>query len=161
MIASPRRFFPAVFVLLGFLLVPLTARAQADYGFRGGFYTDGTDPFIGFELLHRIGRTDWMFNPNVEAAFGDNRNTVTLNADAHYDLETSGDLSLWVGGGPAIVFRSFDRPFGRGSDNRTDLGLNLLAGVGFNPRASIRPYFQVKMLLSNESEGVIAFGVRF
>jgi hypothetical protein len=40
-------------------------------------------------------------------------------------------------------------------------GLNLLAGVGFWPRQTVRPYVQGKVILSNNTEAVLGFGVRF
>ncbi|HEX9945480.1 MAG TPA: hypothetical protein VGG03_25995, partial [Thermoanaerobaculia bacterium] len=90
----------------------------------------------------------------------------TLNLDAHYDLRTPASYALWVGGGPAVIFSNFDPPpgcRGRGceSDDETELGLNLLAGVGFWKRQAIRPYVQGKVVLSDNTEAAIAFGLRF
>jgi hypothetical protein len=69
-----------------------------------------------------------------------------------------------VGGGPAVIFSGFDAPAGCrrcDDDNQTDLGLNLLAGVGFWKRQAIRPYIQGKVTLSDNTEASIAFGLRF
>jgi hypothetical protein len=138
------------------------ALAQWDFGIRGGLYTEDSDPFVGIEGLTRMGASRWYFNPNFEAVFVDNGDLFTVNGDFHYDFEPSGSVDFWAGGGPALIFRDFDRGrFGRGNDTETDLGLDLLAGLGFNPRASVRPYFQAKLILSDDTEGVVAFGVRF
>lgn len=134
--------------------------AQWDLGIRGGIYTEDTDPFVGVELLTRVGDSSWFFNPNFEAVFVDNGDLYTLNGDFHYDFEPSGSIDLWAGGGPALIFRDFDRR-GRGDDSETDVGLNLLAGIGFNPSARIRPYIQGKLILSDDNEAAVAFGVRF
>ena len=137
------------------------ALAQWDFGIRGGIYTEDSDPFVGFELVTRVGDTSWYFNPNFEAVFVDNGDLFTLNGDFHYDFEPAGSVDFWAGGGPALIFRDFERGRFRADDSKTDLGLNLLAGIGFNPQASIRPYVQAKLILSDDTEGVLAFGVRF
>lgn len=137
------------------------ALAQWDFGIRGGIYTEDSDPFLGLELLTRMGDSSWFFNPNFEAVFVDNGDLFTLNGDFHYDFEPAGSVDFWAGGGPAVIFRDRDRGRFRDDDSETDLGLNLLAGLGFNPRASIRPYVQAKLILSDDTEGALAFGVRF
>ncbi|MGH9464276.1 MAG: hypothetical protein ACRD0X_01435 [Thermoanaerobaculia bacterium] len=135
---------------------PRVAAAQWDFGVRGGVYTDESDAFVGVELLHRIGPPQWFFNPNVEWVFLERGDLVTLNADFHYDLLVDAPVDVWVGGGPAILFNNPDR-----GDDETDAGLNLLVGVGFLPGDAIRPYVQGKIVLSDETEAVLAFGVRF
>lgn len=143
-------------------LIAAPASAQWDFGVRGGLYTEDSDPFLGVELLTRMGDSSWYFNPNVEAVFVDNGDLFTVNGDFHYDFEPAGSVDFWAGGGPALIFRDFDRGrFSRGDDSETDLGLNLLAGIGFNPGASVRPYVQAKLILSDDTEGALAFGVRF
>ena len=76
----------------------------------------------------------------------------------------SGNMTFWAGAGPAIIFRDFDDEGRRGrrddDDGETDFGANLLAGVGM-VRGPVRPYGQVKVILSDETEAVLAFGVRF
>lgn len=137
------------------------ALAQWDFGIRGGIYTDDTDPFVGVELLTRVGDTSWFFNPNFEAVFVDNGDLYTLNGDFHYDFEPRGSVDVWAGGGPALILRDLDRPGFRDDDNETDLGLNLLAGIGFNPSAGVRPYVQGKLILSDDNQASVGVGVRF
>jgi hypothetical protein len=139
---------------------PATAQSVWDFGIRGGVYTDDSDPFVGVELLTRMGATEWFFNPNVEVVFPDRGDLITLNADFHYDLPVDAPVYVWVGGGPAIIFRDSDRGPGD-DDDETDIGLNLLAGVGFLKGQAVRPYVQGKVVISDESEAVLAFGVRF
>ena len=145
----------AAFVLL--LALPAAVGAgEIDVDLRLGVYTDASEAFVGGGILTRFGTSKWLFNPNLEYVFVDRGDLATLNADFHYDLTTQGQTDFWLGGGPALVLRDNDR----GSDD-TDLGVNLLAGVGFLRNQAIRPYFQAKLLISDNTEGVLAFGVRF
>lgn len=149
----------AVFVSL--LAVP-AARAQVDFGVRGGVYTDVEDPFVGVELLGQFDGTRWFYNPNVEYVFVDNGDLITVNADFHYDLPADTPFDVWLGAGGALIFRDYDDGrFRRDDDSETDGGLNLLGGLGFNPGGAVRPYVQGKLLLSDDSEAVLAFGLRF
>jgi hypothetical protein len=159
------RFPVLVLLVAGLLLVPTLAQAQdLDFGVRVGYYSDVEEGFLGFELLRGFGRGGhWFFNPNLEWVFIDGGDYATLNGDVHYDFDTEGPFAVWVGGGPALVYNSFDRPrrFRDDDDSETDFGFNILAGVGSARRAAIRPYLQGKILLSDDTEAVIAVGVRF
>ncbi|HVS02331.1 MAG TPA: hypothetical protein VMT16_06135 [Thermoanaerobaculia bacterium] len=136
------------------VLATAPAAADTDFGVRAGVYTDIEEPFVGVELLMPVGRSSWYFNPNLEVVFVDPGDLVTLNIDFHYDFKGTDDLYVWAGGGPAVVFRD------TGRDDETDLGANLLAGVGLKNLAFV-PYLQGKVLLADETEGVIAIGIRF
>jgi hypothetical protein len=140
-------------------LCPSPSAADVDVGIRGGVYTDVGEPFLGADLLMQIRDTRWFFNPNLEYVFVDPGDLATLNLDVHYDLDTDNDdLYVWLGGGPAIVFRDDE---GRGDDeDDTDLGINLLGGVGWQLEAFV-PYVQAKALIADDSEVVLAVGVRF
>ena len=133
--------------------------ADIDVGVRGGVYTDVGEPFLGVDLLMRISDTRWFFNPNLEYVFVDPGDLATVNLDVHYDLDTDNDdLYVWLGGGPAIVFRDDE---GRGDDeDDTDVGINLLGGIGWQLEAFV-PYLQAKALIADDSEVVLAVGVRF
>jgi opacity protein-like surface antigen len=145
-------------------LAPALARAEIDFGVRGGLYSDADAGFLGVELLTGLPVRSWFFNPNFEYVFVDDGSLYTLNLDAHYDLRTGAPFTVWLGGGPAVIFSEIDPPFGCRrceSDSETNLGLNLLGGVGFWPRQAIRPYVQGKVTLSDNTEASIAFGLRF
>jgi opacity protein-like surface antigen len=136
------------------LALPASA-ADTKVGIRGGYYTDIGDPFLGAELLtpvaHRI-----YFNPNFEYVFDDNLRYWTLNGDFHYDFPTHRPYYVWAGAGLALVHTNL-----KGRDNgNTDVGANLLAGVGFKA-GSVVPYFQAKVILKDGSEFALAFGIRF
>jgi hypothetical protein len=147
----------SVVTFLGFLLLCGPARsADWDLGLRTGLYTDIEEAFVGVEGLGRIGSTDFFLNPNAEVVFVDNGDLVTLSLDVHYDLELdTHPVDVWLGAGPTVLFRDLDR--GRGDD---DFGLNLLAGVGLREGA-VRPYGQLKVILADDTEAVLAFGIRF
>lgn len=140
------------------LLVPQPAEGQVDFGVRAGVF--GSDAFVGAELLFPL-QGSWYLNPNVEWVFVDNGDLFTVNGDVHYDFEPAANFDVWAGGGLAVLFRDFDRPRFRDDDSETDVGVNLLAGVGFLPGNPIRPYVQGKITLSDDTEAGVAFGLRF
>jgi hypothetical protein len=161
---SRNRFIVAAAALaaLTAFSAPAPAVGQVDFGVRGGVYTDAGEGFIGAEVLMPV-TGQWFFNPNAEFVFVDPGSLWTLNGDFHYDFAREGNVTFWAGGGPAIIFRDFDDDGRRGrrdDDEETDFGANLLAGVGL-VRGGVRPYGQVKVILSDDTEAVLAVGLRF
>jgi len=145
--------FAAAVVLLA-LPAPASA-GDTKFGVRGGYYTDIGEPFLGAEVLVPVARRIY-FNPNFEYVFVEDLNYWTLNGDFHYDFPTHRPYYVWAGAGVGLL--RVDPP---GADNSdTDVGLNLLAGVGFKT-GSVVPYFQAKVILKNGSEFALGFGVRF
>lgn len=140
-------------------LVPAGARAEVDFGIRGGLYSDAEAGFLGGELLWGVTR-QWYFNPNLEYVFVDRGDLYTANLDFHYDFNTGNPFYVWAGGGPAFIVRGADDDCRRCEDE-TDVGLNLLGGVGFGRGQALRPYIQGKVILSDETEAAIAVGIRF
>lgn len=144
-------------LLAAALASPTPARAaDLDFGVRAGAYLEDSDPFVGLELLMPIGKSDWYFNPNVEFVFADARDRVALNADAHYDFRQERDFYLWGGGGLAAIHVDGDG----GRDSETDLGANLLAGIGWR-LSGMTPYAQLKIVLADDSQVVAGVGIRF
>lgn len=141
-------------LLLGTLLCVWapTAGAQVTFGVRAGEYTDVGEPMIGVELLTRIAPR-WYFNPNIEYVFVDDGDLVTLNADFHRDFATGTPTIVWVGAGLAVVHENF-------AESDTNLGANVLAGAGWRLR-EILPYVQVKALIGDRHDFVVAGGIRF
>lgn len=135
-------------------LTPSPAEAQWDFGVRGGYYSDVEEAFLGVEALTPIGPGGWYFNPNVEYVFVDPGDLWTLNGDFHYDFWQEGSWNGWLGAGPAVIFRDVGR------HDETDLGLNLFAGIGSSQGAA-RPYVQGKVIISDDTEAVLAVGLRF
>jgi hypothetical protein len=128
------------------------ARA-ADVGIRAGLYTEPTDPFIGAELLFRLSHQVYL-NPNVEYIFSDNQTYMTFNGDFHYDFHTHGPY-VWIGAGLALIYQNPDGP----AEGNTDVGANILLGVG--ARGRVIPYVQAKLLIKDDTQFVIAAGIRF
>ena len=125
-------------------------------GLRVGGYFDAESAFVGGEVLVPLSHP-WYFNPNVEYVFVDRGDLVTFNMDFHYDLPVD-DFYIWLGAGPAILYFNPDSA----RDSETDFGVNLFVGIGFKVGSGrIVPYIQPKAILSDNSEFVLAFGVRF
>jgi len=152
---ATRVLFFLTVALLAVAAVP-AARADVDIDLRAGIYTDGSDGFLGGGVLWDIGQKgSWYANPNLEYVFVDNGDFFTINGDVHYDFKVDAPFAVWGGGGPAILFSDPDE-----GDSETDFGLNLLAGLGAKS-GSVRPFGQVKLIVSDESQLVFAFGLRF
>jgi len=152
------RFMAVVSLLCFPLFLPPVVKAQGiKPGVRIGAYTDVGDLFLGGELLIPVASRVY-FNPNVEYVFIENGNYITFNGDVHYDvyLENS-NLFVWFGGGLAIIY--FD-PEGR-RDADSDVGANLLFGAGLTTSSRLIPYIQGKVILSDNSEFALGFGLRF
>jgi len=141
-----------------FFVITLCAVARAaDVGVRVGYYFDADAASIGTELLTPVGGTArWYFNPNVELAMGDFRDTASFNADFHYDLQPFSDLAVWAGAGPALYI--IDR--GPYRDDDVNLAANALVGLGANS-GNVRPFAQFKGVLMSDPEAVLEFGLRF
>lgn len=127
----------------------------ATLGVRTGVYTDANAGFVGGEVLTSIA-PNFYFDPNLEVALANSRDVVTVNGDFHYDFLTDRSYYVWAGAGPAFVHREF-----ADEADRNDLGANLLAGIGWKTTAKVTPYVQAKVLLSNDDEAILAFGMRF
>jgi hypothetical protein len=147
-------FLSVALIFIIFLAAP--AQAEVRPGVRVGGYFDSDAFFIGGEILTPVA-TNWYFNPNVEFAFADRADLVTFNFDFHYDFDTGSNIYVWIGGGPAIIHVNPDGS--AGSD--TDFGANVFMGVGFQTRGRLVPYIQPKIILADDSEFALAFGLRF
>ena len=145
------------FALAAAILLAAPAAAQADprFGVRFGYYTEAEAPFLGAEMLFRV-VPDIYFNPNVEAVFVDDGHYFTINGDFHYDFRTGRRTFVWLGAGLAVLNTDPEGP----AEGDTDVGFNLLAGVGTR-RGRVIPYAQAKVILKSETEFAIGVGLRF
>jgi hypothetical protein len=141
-------------LLTAFLFVT-PAEAEIHPGIRAGAYFDLDAFFIGGDILAPV-TTRWWFNPNVEFGFGD-VDIITVNFDFHYDFDVSPDFYVWAGAGPAILYFNPDGPI----ESDTDFGVNLFMGFGFRTTGRIIPYIQPKVILSDDSQFALVFGIRF
>lgn len=137
------------------------AEARVLVGVRGGQYldigeSDEDEPYVGVELIAGITKHIY-FNPNVEYVFVEKAKVGTGNLDFHLDLPVTEDFHLWAGAGLAVVYTDPDGA----PKSDTDLGLNLLAGVGFHA-GTVIPYGQLKLLVLDDYEELVwAVGIRF
>lgn len=152
---STRKLLLVLALLAAVVALSPAAEAQTRFGFRTGAYFNEPDPFVGAEVLFPLA-DGWFLNPNVEVVFGDEENAIVANGDVHWDLTRGRGSSFWVGAGLAVLLRDPDR-----GDSETDAGLNLLAGVAATRFRDFIPYLQGKVLVSDDTRGVIAVGVRF
>ena len=149
--------FVGAFVLAGALSIT-PAQAKTDFGVRGGTYSQADEPFFGAEALFGLGTAEhWQGNPNLEHAFMDSGDLTTVSFDFHYDFPSGAPYSIWAGAGPTLIFRDRNFP---GSQRDTDPGVNLLFGIGAK-KGDVRPYGQMKVVVSDNSEAVLGVGVRF
>ena len=81
---------------------------------------------------------------------------MTLNADFHYDFPTRRNLFVWLGAGLGMVRVDPEGP----GDGDTDAALNVLGGLGVRA-VDLVPYVQAKVIAKDDSEFVIAVGIRF
>jgi len=131
-------------------------QAYTTFGVRAGIYTKAEELFLGGEMSTPLGR-DVYFNPNLEFILIDGGTFITFNFDFCYNFPTSTAFNIWAGGGLAIVYTNPDGPL----NSETDLGLDLLFGMGFSTGGTLIPYVQAKALLGERDDFVLAFGVRF
>ncbi len=132
--------------------------AKTDFGVRGGTYSQTDEPFLGAEALFGLGPENrWQGNPNLEHAFVDTGDLTAVSFDFHYDFPSGTPYSIWAGAGPTLIFRDRNFP---GSNRDTDPGVNLLFGIGAK-KGDVRPYGQMKVVVSDNSEAVLGVGIRF
>lgn len=145
--------------LAAIAFVPAAARAGVDGDIRGGYYTDSEVVFFGGGLISSMGRgSNWFFNPNIEVAPSSDVDLFSMNADFHYDFAATSGASWWAGAGPAVIV-VHDENSGT-DDSDTDIGLNVLMGVGAM-RGEVRPFAQLKGVLANDSQLALTGGIRF
>ena len=150
-----RAHIAGLIALSALALGAATPSSAADFGVRGGYYFDASEPFLGAELLIRVAPR-FYFNPNVEYVFVDPGQYITWNGDFHYDFHSRGNSFAWLGAGIALVTSNPEGP--DNSDN--DVAANFLAGIGVRTGRVI-PYFQAKLIAKDDTEFVLAFGIRF
>ena len=143
--------------LAAIALVPLSAGASVDGDVRGGYYADSELGYFGGGLLSSMGHSNWYFNPNLEIAPSDGPDLFSVNGDFHYDFANSSNTSFWAGGGPAVLIVDRNVP---GDDTDTDLGMNVLMGLGARS-GEVRPFGQLKGVLADNSQLVLTGGIRF
>jgi hypothetical protein len=151
-------FVSACALVVSTMVSPTLARP--DFGVRAGAYSDDNDDedaFLGAEALFSMGTGQrWFGNPNLEHTFVEDGDMNTASFDFHYDFTKDRPYTWWAGAGPTLIFRE-DDPSG---NDDTDAGVNLLIGLG-DKKGEVRPYGQMKVIVSDDTQAVLAAGVRF
>ena len=148
-------------VLLAVSTMTATAQDQGlDFGLRTGYYVGTDGPFVGLEVAFPF-LPLFYFNPNIEAAFGNHRDTFSMNADAYLEIPIPEPTRVWFGGGPAVLIRNNSLPPPHHNSDDVNLGLNAFTGVGWRTGSGPMFYFQGKVVLTSDVEGVFGFGIRF
>lgn len=125
-------------------------------GIRTGIYSNSNSIFLGGEIIAPIGNR-WDINPNIEYVFEPHSTYVAFNADfAYFAPVDVRNIYIWGGGGLGLLY---EKPVDS-NNGATNLGVNLLGGIGFQA-GSVMPYIQPKIILKNNSEFVLEFGLRF
>lgn len=149
------RLLPTAIVAVGLLGSAPEAWAQTQAGLRVGIYANREDAFLGGELVTPLDRRIFV-NPNVELVVAERATFLTFNMDFYYDIPVRAPLAVWAGAGLAILYFNPEGP----APADTDVGVDLLFGIAFR-RQPVIPYMQVKAILSDRNELVIAIGLRF
>ena len=148
----------AILVLIGGAVGTMATRASAavNADVRGAVIMDQNEVGVGAGVITPF--TDdrrWYFNPNLELSTGNSRSQVSMNGDVHYDISQRQTMSVWMGAGPAVLVRNPEV-----GDTHTSMGVNLLTGVG-GTKGNVRPFGQLKGVVSDNSEVVLQGGIRF
>jgi hypothetical protein len=140
-------------VLIAGVLVSGSAFAHTDGDVRGGVYSEVDRVAVGGGLLTSLDNASrWYFNPNVEVRLGDqsSRNDVSVNGDFHYDFPTDSSVSPYLGAGPAVLL----------DGSNSDIAANVVAGIA-GKRGEVRPFGQIKGVMSRNNEVALMAGIRF
>ncbi|MEL7001657.1 MAG: outer membrane beta-barrel protein [Bacteroidota bacterium] len=156
--------------LIILVVVALTGviNAQAQYRLGGGIaYGSDVEEFgLGvngeFFLNSKVAVSPSLIVYFLENSDNVDRSFWELNTNVNYYFADEGALEVYALGGLNLATSKFDR---RGIDNdddsRTELGVNLGIGTNFDINSSIKPFAQLKFVISDFDQAVLFFGVRF
>ena len=155
-----KRIAPGSTVLLGSLVAalavtPASASAQAStfVGSRVGYDFQTDEVILGANFTVPIS-TQIEFYPSLELYLPDRGNKIGFNGDVKIFLPIRASYDLYAGGGLGIVNQNL------GDVSNTDVGLNLLFGVGSRV-GRIHPYGEARLLLHDDTQLVLHAGVNF
>jgi hypothetical protein len=119
-------------------------------------FTFGAHAVLGAlapDLILVPGISYWSSSETVRlGAFRDDLSwsEFTINGDVHYYFPLETAANFYLGGGLAFIFRSFDYATGfgdqarTGSDNDTDIGLNLVGGAEYELTPALIGFAQLR-----------------
>lgn len=129
------------------------ANAQLSVDVRGGYYEKADNLFLGAGLNFNL--LFFTANPNFEYVFVDGGNFYTINLDGKVTVLPLVVGSGWLGAGLVLSSAKID-----GGESSTDGGVNLLAGFGLDA-IPLKPFAQLKYIISDSNQWVFGVGVRF
>lgn len=157
----------AVLVMLPLLFVATSsafAKSPA-FGVRGGFTIDPDQIHFGGHVDVLEFGEGFGFVPNLEIGFGDNATLFAINGEVIYTFPRT-DWKTWrpyVGGGIGYNISKLDddgmpEDF---DDTHTDIGLNVLAGIGRTLNIGYDFFAEFKLGIEDSPDGKITLGLTF
>lgn len=134
--------------------------AQSRLGANFAYGTDIEEFGIGINGEFFL-KSDLAIAPGFNYYFTEDPITFwEMNANVNYYFVSSGSAALYGLGGINLSTVSVDlpEPFDNSS---TELGLNLGIGANFDINSTILPYTQLRLVLGDNSQAVLSFGVKF
>ncbi len=158
-----------LFVLL-FLYTCLASSAQAQFEIGGGliYGTDIEELGISGRAAFRL-TDNWRIQPTFNYFFTEDVGSIktsvwSLNADANYVFGVFGVLKPYVLAGLNITtvrVKIDDNSFlADNTESDTEVGVNLGGGLDFDLKKVI-PFVEIKFVLSDFDQAVLAGGVKF
>jgi hypothetical protein len=120
------------------------------------------------DLILVPGISYWSSSQSVrEGTFRDDLSwsEFAINGDVHYYFPLEIAANLYVGGGLAFIFRSFDYTTGFGdnvdadSDNETDIGLNAVGGAEYEITPALIGFAQLRFKVDGADLVGLLFGL--
>lgn len=164
-----KKFFQIAVVTL-FLIVAYSTTSQAqDVDLGAGLIYGSEIENVGLQARADVGLSDsWRLAPAFNFFFPKEIGNVdftwfAINLDANYIIPVESDVvSLYGIGGLNIAFLTVDDPVvDFDDDTNTELGLNLGIGAEFNIESSVTPFFELKYVIGDADQAVLAAGVKF
>ncbi|MEM1322582.1 MAG: hypothetical protein AAGG75_20120 [Bacteroidota bacterium] len=140
-------------VALGFVitfLLPTSTNAQLGLG--GGLVYGSEADAIGVSAKGKLILSEVLAAvPNFTYFFVDNGDVNTINGDLHYFINNSNNFDLYALVGLNVAMGTIN----------TEIGLNLGGGLEIMVKDNVAAYGEVKYVLSDFDQLVIAFGVLY
>jgi hypothetical protein len=143
----------SILAALFFTSVSASAQASTYVGTRISYDFQTDEVILGANLTVPIS-TQIEFYPSLELYLPDRGNKIGFNGDVKVFLPTRASYDLYAGGGLGVVNQNL------GDVSNTDVGLNLLFGIG-SRIGRIHPYGEARLLLHDDTQLVLLAGVNF
>jgi hypothetical protein len=146
-----------IIFLLTLVLFSEPALAQSHLGVHVGVNLDNEEPFIGASLQTRLSGNSRLFiYPSLDVYLIDNLTFLGISGDLGYRIPIgSRSIEPYVGGGLTLFYASAD------NYSNTDLDVNLMGGLLFNPRSRVHPFVEFRLFIGGGTAAAILGGVQF